>query len=572
MTHNPSYSLLSTRLRYNIEGVNAQAFGWIANENDQNVAVEWGREFRIRARVKESAGFGSSTTFHWQVSHNGGTFVDIRIQNNNQATPVMGTFTRGTYANNAVINTQFLTSGGGTFVNGQADANEMSLASSITNQETEFETCFMIMNFFGTGTPQQVGGSDTFRFRLVEGNQRNVFTGPTQNEVTITVTRTNYYIGGTMPEAPVRMGPFIDGNGNIYTSIEPYGESAGPLIMIKSTDGGKSWVEVNGANRPANGDMEAIDMVQDGTELHMVHKESGGDFWYHSFRTSDHSTNPDTWNVRDSNIDLGTSTNYSMAIALRTNGQIIAVYRRTNTNQRIYYRIRTSGVWGSEVPIDEETGKNFTGCRIVRGASDLMHIFYTNYTDGIVYYRNLNSSDVLSGRTAIYSNTALADQEATTPAVYWDDGGTSKVMILIRDRTDNFLRSITVTGTTPGSSKQVSSETVLADPGNTGSSQPTADLVVDTNTKTLHTIYSRLATSTMATVENTNDGTWGTVLQVANRRAHWIRGNVITHSGANGGARVYAYLVDRESDGNTGFIWFEEKVLQTRRPVFVTVT
>jgi hypothetical protein len=561
MAHDPTYNLLHTQVRYDKEGLNTEAETdpWIAAEDADNFDVDWGTVFRIRWRISESAGNGTSNTFKVQFNLNSTGWVDCQFLQNAGATAVMSVFSEF-YADGDAITTEFLTTGG-TFINGEGDENENSLSSTIDSQQTELESAHMIMSYYGNETdgPSKIADNDSIEFRLVEGDG-TAFTG-SENTVTILVNAVDYYVGGTYAEAPVRIGPFID-EGNLYAAIEFYATSDADWGIIKSTDGGKTWAEQDGTNRPTNGDLESIDIVQDGDTLYIIHKESGTGVWHHSFRTSSHSTNPDTWNVTDESVASVAATNYSVAIESRSDGTLVGAYRRTNGSfQHLYYKIR-NGTWGGENNLDVTASTNFTGLRLVKEqGSDKIHIFYNDATNLNLIHRSLSDTDTLSGPETAESDTP--NHEATTPAVAWTAGGSEEVMIGVMDNSDSLLYSVAVTDDgSPETRKQISAVAITADPGATGSDQPVADMAVDQATDTVFSLFSDSSSGDLWRDEAINDGGWGTdAEQLDDKTIHWVRGKVFTHSVGNGGNKVLGFLYDNGSGGDTGFIWYDEHIL-----------
>jgi hypothetical protein len=57
------------------------------------------------------------------------------------------------------------------------------------------------------------------------------------------------HVGGTFVETPGRIGPWQASNGDLYFIMEP-AETDNLFMMIKSTDDGATWREVDGARRP----------------------------------------------------------------------------------------------------------------------------------------------------------------------------------------------------------------------------------------------------------------------------------------------------------------------------------
>jgi hypothetical protein len=259
-----------------------------------------------------------------------------------------------------------------------------------------------------------------------------------------------------MIETPGRIGPFKDGNGNLYTFIES-SVNSNRLMCIKSTNGGDTWREIDGSNRPANGDVEALDVQvsNDGHYLQMVHHATTT-IRYYEFKMSTAASNPDTW-VTGSEVEIATTTGdlgqQCAAIAIRSDGDIIAFYNRyISTVDHLFYKIDTGGGFGSEETLEDQSVYEWHWASVVIGESDLCHIFYKgdNNTFGPIYHKSLNSSDTLSARQTVSSNAGPSTEweAAITEAVYWDDAGEENILAVFLDNsTDLFSVNVRDDGT-----------------------------------------------------------------------------------------------------------------------------
>jgi len=116
-------------------------------------------------------------------------------------------------------------------------------------------------------------------------------------------------------------------------------------MTVRSTDGGATWTEMDGANRPATGDLEGFASRMADNRIHMLHQTSDHVF-YHVFRTSDHPEQPNTWAIRDERLASPQEPPTQVAdIAVRSDGSVVAVY---GGPEKIHYRIRTYSRWELE--------------------------------------------------------------------------------------------------------------------------------------------------------------------------------------------------------------------------------
>ena len=88
---------------------------------------------------------------------------------------------------------------------------------------------------------------------MVDGAGRPVDgAGP----VRVTLRVPDGLLGGTYVETPGVLGPWQGEDGTLYFPMEP-AETFNVLMMVASTDGGASWAEVDGDNRPVTDDLDA---------------------------------------------------------------------------------------------------------------------------------------------------------------------------------------------------------------------------------------------------------------------------------------------------------------------------
>lgn len=543
-------------------GLNTDS-GWAAAENT-DATIGTGVEFRIRFKVRETAAGNDNAGFKLQVNRNSGGWVDVDVLGGTSA-PATQAVISSQFADGDATSTELLSSTT-TYVNGEGLEDNNSGSYSLTSEEAEFEWCLQIMSLHDG--PAQNVASDTLDFRVVESDG-TVFTG-TYTNPTITVSETAGYIGGAFIETPDYVGPVIDTNGNIYFLIE-HAETENAATIIKSTDGGDTWRPIDHANRPTNGDMEGMSLFQDGDTLHIGHVRS--QVFYHSFRMSDHGTNPDTWDITDESVDstiTSFTTQYS-SIHKRSDGTIVLFYVDGGSPMRCYYKIR-NGSWGSRNTVDSEASTDFISPSSVLGASNKIHLIYKDETNGIIYHRSLSSGDSLSGRETIatgVSTSISGDNAPFCPPVYYDSSGNEKILIAYKKSWADagFYRIITNDGA-PSSELGLADNDIQWSQG--GSHQMTACLAVDgTN---VHLLYCHDTENDMYRTSNDDDAGWVTdVEEIDGVDVDWVRSAVITHSAGNGGAKVLAYIWDNGSDGGTGKAWYGEYALAVA-PVEVSVS
>lgn len=571
MAHDPSAFIQEYfRIRSgDTVGLNADS-GWAGIEN-ADATIGTGLAFRIRFKVRETAAGNETTGFKLQVNRNSAGWVDVDVLGG-ASLPAAQAVVSSQFADGDATSTERLTNTT-TYVNGEGLEDNTSASYTLTSEETELEWCLMIMSFHDGPTQNVV--SDTLDFRVVESDG-TVFTGTYVNP-TITVSESAGYVGGAFVETPNRLGPFIDTNGNIYTIIEAT-PSGAEFLIIKSTNGGDTWREMDGANRPLVNDLECVDAVQASDTIYIAH-HADSTVEHHTFRMSDHAS-PDTWGTTDDTVAsiTGPANQQGTAIERRSDGDLIIFYNRDVSGQEeLFYKINTGGGWGSELTLESEALFDWGFVTCVMGESDLIHIFYkgTGSSLGPIYHRSLSSADSLSAREAVDADAGNGSSfnAALTTAIYWDDGGDEKIMIIYSDDADDLLYSVVVTNDgSPAARKTVSDNTVDTSPPSTGSKQPAANLANDDEVAYAH--YSSLADLDIYRDLATNDGGWGTDVEEQDAvTCHWIRGSVFTHSVGNGSDKVVGYIWDDGSGGGAGRIWYSEFVIPPSvRRVFITHT
>lgn len=357
-------------------------------------------------------------------------------------------------------------------------------------------------------------------------------------------------IAGVSPEAHGNYGPFRDGNGNLYTiaETEPTSETWGDMKAMKSSDGGRTWTEVDAGNKPEADDFEAGWAVQRGTVLHVVHQDSTR-VTYHTFNTSDASRRPDRWVIRDERVARleKRPTDQWASLALLRNGDAWAFYGLSvDGTDRIGYRKRTDGSWGPESMLD--AGRTTTQAVPVLGRADVVHVFYKDQTDHRVLHRSLRPGGGLSARTRVDDTGSHVVSAPITNAVRYSDHGVETVVVAWADRS-SVLRSARLRDGVPTAETAISSSPVLVDPSKTTNRTAVAHLARDG--KTVHAVWADRRTADVFHDTNTDGRGWRRDTEIRDGvTAQWVYAGVFTHAPRNGGAKVLGYIYDNNTDGD----------------------
>ena len=406
---------------------------------------------------------------------------------------------------------------------------------------SEYEWALVIRRFADGAITNDEG--DQFDFRMVSSDGQSILS---QSYARMRLTIPPGHLGGTFVETPGRIGPWKVSNGDLYFIMEP-SETDNLFMMVKSTDNGKTWQEVDSTNRPDTNDLEAVDARYVGDTLYILHQvtESAR---LHAFRTSDHPTQPDTWAFTDELAAVADSMAQAATLAVRSDGSVVAFY----VGQTLHYNIRSpDGTWGQQVIIDPDAPAA-AGPKAVVGADDRVHVAYYR-TDGTLWYRSLLTNGTLTEAQllATRAGSSRAEYGAVLPLVYFPENET---VVIIYRLSDGYLweRRIDKYGTLT-IPVRVSDRPVVTDA--VDSQQAGADVILDG--QTLNVLFIDEATHSIFSTHN-RGGWQPATLQVGNIRGSWVRGNLYTRSD---GVKVYGFVYDAGSDGGAGMNRFGDMEL-----------
>ena len=177
--------------------------------------------------------------------------------------------------------------------------------------------------------------------------------------------------------------------------MEP-SESDNLFMVVKSSDGGRSWREVGGGSRPATGDLESVDARLVGDTLHIIQQVTESTR-YHTFHTADHPENPDAWAITDELATEVTARAQMATLVVRSDGSLVVFH----LGDTLGYSVRSpTGSWSDETLLDAgDVDVELAGPQAVLAADDRVHVAYYRM-DGSIWYRRLTAEGRLTSAAA----------------------------------------------------------------------------------------------------------------------------------------------------------------------------
>lgn len=416
-------------------------------------------------------------------------------------------------------------------------ADETPQVQAAANGQTEWEFPMVIRRFADGPSMNETG--DRFEFRAV--NQAGDVLAAAQ-PIAVTLEVPEGLLGGTFVETPMRIGPWQASNGDLYFLMEP-AETDNVLMTVRSTDGGATWTEMDGTNRPETGDLEGFASRMANNRLHMLHQTSNHVF-YHVFRTSDHPEKPNTWAIRDERLASPQEPPTQVAdIAVRSDGSVVAVY---GGPQKIHYRIRSpEGNWSEKTVVDADRGQSLSGPALVVDADDVVHLTYTG-GDGSAWYRQLRPDGELTQRRQLATGlgTDGEDVGSILPLVYLPES--DSVSVIYRLETGHLWERRVGPDGEFSEPLQVTERPVVQNA--VDAEQTGADAIGYEGS--VQVLFIEAGTGELYHTRRQPGGQWhDPEPQVTDASVQWVRGNLVTNEQ---GQPIYGYVYDAGSDGGSG--------------------
>lgn len=369
-------------------------------------------------------------------------------------------------------------------------------------------------------------------------------------------------IEGVEPESHSHHPPMVDGNGNLYRVTESTADDGNNPKMMRSTNGGETWEEVDADNRPVADDLEGCWQLQVGTSIYLSVAASD-EVWFAVFNTSDAVENADQWVVDDEVVaDLGNSGGVVQfsSMAETSDGQVWLFHSGTVTDgrQQIEYRRRSAdGMWGPGQDFEDSAG-SWTGPRLLLGADDVTHVFYKDHEVDELYWRTLASDGALSSATRLDSDGTSDERIPQTVAVTYETGGQEIVMVGYADP-DGLLRAVTIVDGQVEGIELVGPDPVLENPSVALNDGTVAHFSVDETT--IHALWTDLDSGDVLHATREHGQAWSApevAWDSGDNVAWWVYSNVYDRGGAR--RLGFTYDVGEHAD-DVGFIEYDEIVL-----------
>lgn len=372
-------------------------------------------------------------------------------------------------------------------------------------------------------------------------------------------------LAGIMPEGHGHLGPYRDGNGNLYTVVEDFlvDDDGNEPKAMKSADGGSTWTEIDRDGRTSTGDLEGNWALQVGSRIYFAWQKSSGGSYLAAVNTSDAPEAPDTWTVEREVIDEPGEKpeDQWVSISALRNGDLWAFYSDEPTadhSHRISFRKRSadSGSYGPSTVLDPD--RTVSQAVAVQGDGDVTHVFYKDHEEQQLFYRALAADGGLSGAVRVDRTGTNEVHSPMTNAVVRRVGQAEHATVAWADAA-GLLMSADVVDGVPSPEQPVSDVPVVIDPGETTNLGSVAHLAADR--ATVHALFADSETQDIRYDVRTGDGQFGADVEVVDGvETQWLTGLLPFTDGT--GRQVLGFLYDTGPHGdNEGDIRYDEYLL-----------
>lgn len=379
---------------------------------------------------------------------------------------------------------------------------------------------------------------ERFDYRLVNASGEGL---PAAVIASVELDIRDGHLGGTFVETPMRVGPWQARDGRLYFIMEP-AETWNLPMVVASSDGGRTWREIDGQNRPETGDLEGMGSAFAVGRIHVLHQVSEAVF-YHAFDTADRAENGDRWVIRDELVAAPDSPPTQVAdLAVRSDGSVVAVY---GDGRSIRLRVRSAeGEWSEEVDAGHSTDAIVSGPSLVAGRDDMVHLAWTA-SDGSAWYRRIGRDDRLSEPVRIASDLGTGEQDvgALLPLVHLE--GSDTVVAIYRAADGRLRERRWIENGSWSDPVRISDRVVVQSA--VDSDQVGADAIAVG--EEIHLAFIDEATGHLM-YSASRGTTWSTSrMVVTDGPVQWVRGQAVRSAD---GSTVYGLVYDAGSNGGSG--------------------
>jgi len=366
-------------------------------------------------------------------------------------------------------------------------------------------------------------------------------------------------------------GPFIDGNGNLYVILIGDVDDH-TLECWKSSNGGETWSEQDSTNNPdhtGTGQVYSIDVFQDGTRLHVASFETSlEDVYYHTFDTSDASSNQDTWTEVDTLVAGYTDTTSEWSVSIIVNGDGDRFIHSSGDDSTYYstrecteYHYNTGSGWNTKNAMGDTDSDNVLG-PVGLGENDKIHVVWKEEVNNRYMHSSLTDVDATpSADESLGSYTTSGFNYVNArKIVYYDASGVERMTFVALASDDTPYSTIIDDDGTPDTAEQVTTTTVHRGSANYHSAAMC--LCVDAENDTVYLVFADATTQDVYLIKNTNDGGWTGETEIWDAvTCDLLCANIYINKD---GAKVIGYVID--DGGPEGTTKYNEYVLEEAIP------
>jgi hypothetical protein len=319
-------------------------------------------------------------------------------------------------------------------------------------------------------------------------------------------------------------------------------------MMVRSTDGGRSWSEFGGAGRPLTDDLEGVGTAwHDGT-IHVLHQISEATV-HHAFATPDAPGDAEGWVLRDRTVaEHSEPPTQVAALTARDDGSLVAVY---GDSTGLLHRVRSvDGAWGDEgrVPVAGEGVAS--GVMAALGDDGDVHLAYTVTAPGggsrDVRHRILRTDGTFGPERRLAGGIDTADDAVGAVAPLGRVAGTGTMVVAYRLADGALMERRVRADGSVSAPIRVTERRVVQSAAD--SEQVGADLVVHDGIP--HLVFIDEDTRDLWYTRSPAPGSWTPAEAVVEGvDAEWVRGRVIDDAD---GRPVYGIVYDAGSGGGSG--------------------